>query len=241
MLELYQFQHSATCFKVRLALKAKELAFRTIDITPGVDQINIFKISGQRQVPVLKDEATVLSDSTAIIEYLETIVKEPSLFPSDPIEAATAHMIEDWADTTLAKSIQSELIKATAIDPLLREALLPQELPHPLKGLVNNLSCEFLNGVNEIFNPRESNKLLSSLEKLSNSVSRHQWLVGNSLSIADIAISAQLSLLKFPISSGKVLYGKGCPGFSDNPKLKSLFNWRDKIESFILETDPAIL
>lgn len=241
MLELYQFQHSAFCLKVRLALKAKELTFKIIDITPGVDQFDVFKMSGQRQVPVLKHNEKVFSDSSAIIEYLETITKDPSLFPSDPIEAARAHIFEDWADTTLAKLIQSEFIKATSIDPFLREALLTENVPQPLKGLVNNVSCEFFNGVSEVFNPRESNKLLSSLQKLSNSVSSHQWLIGNSLSIADIAISAQLSLLKFPISSGNNLFGKGCPGFADNPHLEALFDWRDTIETYISETDPAIL
>ena len=241
MLELYQFQHSASCLKVRLALKAKGLTFRAVDITPGIDQVNVFKISGQRQVPVLKNEEKVISDSNAIIEYLETIKKEPSLFPNEPIEAARAHIMQDWADTTLAKAIQSELIKATSLDPFLRDALLPKVLPNSLKGFVNNFSCELLNGVNQVFNPRESKKLLSSLEKLSNAVSCNQWLVGNCLSIADIAISAQLSLLKFPVSSGKNLCGKGCPGFSDNPQLEALFKWRDEIEDLILETDPAIV
>ena len=97
-----------------------------------------------------------------------------------------------------------------------------------------------VNDISEVFNTRKSNTLLSSLEKLSNSVSCKQWLVGDSLSIADIAIAAQLYLLKFPFSSGQSLYGKGCPGFADNPNLEALFNWRDELEDKILETDPAI-
>ncbi len=241
MLELYQFQHSPFCLKVRLALKAKGITFRVVDITPGMGQVNVFQISGQRQVPVLKNDEKIVSDSTEIIQYLETIAKEPELFPKDPMEAAMAHMIEDWADTTLAKAIQSEFIKAAAIDPSLREGLLPEDFPKPFKELVNHLPFEFLNNINEVFNTRESKTLLTSLEKLSCCVSYTKWLVGNSLSIADIAVAAQLSLLRFPISSGRTLGGKGCPGFSDNPRLKPLFDWRDQLEGKLLETDPAIL
>ncbi len=241
MLELYQFQHSPFCLKVRLALKAKELAFRIVETTPGIGQIDVFRISGQRKLPVLKDEEKVFSDSSLIIQYLETITKEPRLFPQDPIKSSMAHLLENWADTTLAKAVQLELIKATALDSTLREALLPEEFPKSFNGLVKKIPCELLNGVTDVINPRESKALLTSLEKLATLVSSTEWLVGNSLSIADIAIAAQLSLLKFPSSSGPKLRGKGCPGFLDNPQLDPLFRWRDKLENEILETDPAIL
>ena len=62
----------------------------------------------------------------------------------------------------------------------------------------------------------------------------HEYLIGDNLSIADIAVAAQLSLLRFPQSSGPKLAGKGCPGFSDNPKLISLFKWRDELERRIM-------
>ena len=39
-----------------------------------------------------------------------------------------------------------------------------------------------------------------------------KYIIGDNLSIADIAIAAQLSLLKFPKSSGPILSGEGCQG-----------------------------
>ncbi len=241
MLELYQFQHSSFCLKVRLGLEAKKLTYRIVEIKPGIGQLQIFKLSGQKQLPVLKDGENVISDSTAIIEYLEKITKEPSLVPKDPKEAAIVEMIEDWADTALAKSVRLELIKAASMDPLLREALLPESFPGSLKNLVNTLPFELINGVNEIINTNQSQQLLDSLKKISKSVSVNQYLVGNSLTIADLAVAAQLSLLCFPFSSGKRLYHKGCPGFADNPQLKDLFDWRDELEEKLFEKDPATL
>ena len=55
MLELHQFRHSAFCLKVRMVLQAKGLSFRTVEVTPGVGQVAVFRLSGQRQVPVLVD------------------------------------------------------------------------------------------------------------------------------------------------------------------------------------------
>ena len=53
MLELHQFRHSAFCEKVRLVLAAKGLAYQAIEVTPGVGQLALYRLSGQRQVPVL--------------------------------------------------------------------------------------------------------------------------------------------------------------------------------------------
>ncbi len=239
MLELYQFQHSTFCLKVRMVLQAKKMSYRTIEITPGIGQVNVFKLSGQRKVPLLKDGENVVADSSAIIEYLENITKEPQLIPSEPQESTNVHIVEDWADTTLAKEIRIELIKAAAIDPSLREALLPEDLPESFKGLISKLPLEFMNGFTQAINNEKSNNLLNSLEKISNLVRTQQWLVGNSLSIADIAVASQLSLLSFPASSGESLFGKGCPGYKDNPLLEPLFNWRNNLEQLLLERDPA--
>ena len=87
MLELHQFQHSTFCLKVRMALKAKNLSFRIVEISPGLEQINLFRISGQKQVPILKDGDHIISESSAIIKYLETISTEPELLPKENKEA----------------------------------------------------------------------------------------------------------------------------------------------------------
>ena len=82
-------------------------------------------------------------------------------------------------------------------------------------------------------NDKES--LLASLEQLATSVQASPWLVGDSMTLADIAVAAQLSLLRFPSSAGSALTGKGVPGLSDHPKLQPLFQWRDQIELKLME------
>jgi len=71
MITLYQFRHSAFCLKTRMALQAKKLQYRVEEVTPGIGQFEIFKISGQKQVPVIVDDNDqIISDSSIICEYI---------------------------------------------------------------------------------------------------------------------------------------------------------------------------
>ena len=45
MLELHQFRHSAFCLKVRMVLQAKGLSYRTVEVTPGIGQVAVFRIA----------------------------------------------------------------------------------------------------------------------------------------------------------------------------------------------------
>ena len=128
MLELHQFRHSAFCLKVRMAMQAKGLSFREVEVTPGIGQVSLFRLSGQRQVPVLVDGDDVVSDSSAICRYLEEMRPEPALIPADPKQRAQMQLIEDWADTTLAAAVRSALLQAAADDAQLREVLLPDDV-----------------------------------------------------------------------------------------------------------------
>ena len=81
--------------------------------------------------------------------------------------------------------------------------------------------------------------MLSSLMALAEGLDKNEHLVGNTLTLADLAVAAQLSLLRFPGSSGDSLAGRGVPGLSDHPRLQSLFHWRDQLEAQLIQRDPA--
>jgi len=76
MLELYQFEMSQYSEKVRLILDYKGLPYRKIEVTPGVGQLELFQLSGQRRVPVLKDGAIVILRRSRCI-WSASIQKNP--------------------------------------------------------------------------------------------------------------------------------------------------------------------
>ena len=138
-MELHQFSHSAFCEKVRLILAYKGLSATLVEVSPGLGQLELFRMSGQRQVPVLVDGGEVIADSTAIALYLEERHPVPALLPADPAGRAKILLLEDWADTTLATGARLAFLQAAASDPVLRSALLPEATPSPLRRLVGAL------------------------------------------------------------------------------------------------------
>ena len=239
MLELHQFRHSAFCLKVRMALQAKGLSFREVEVTPGIGQISLFRLSGQRQVPVLVDGDDVVSDSSAICRYLEEMRPEPALIPADPKQRAQMQLIEDWADTTLAAAVRSALLQAAADDAQLREVLLPDDVPSPVRQLMSGLPGGWLSSFGELLGQEQRASMLSSLCSVADGLDPNGCLVGHAISLADLALAAQLSLLRFPASSGESLAGRGVPGISDHPRLQNLFRWRDQLETRLINLDPA--
>ena len=239
MLELHQFRHSAFCLKVRMALHAKGLSFREVEVTPGIGQLAVFRLSGQRQVPVLVDGDTVVSDSSAICRYLDELQPEPPLVPKDRRAAAQIHLIEDWADTTLAGSVRAALLQAAVDDSDLRAALLPDDVPGPIRQVMTGVPTGWLSGVNELFGQEERSAMLHNLIAIADGLTPGGFVVGDSLSLADLAVAAQLSLLRFPASAGSQLAGRGVAGLSDHPRLQPLFEWRDQLEARVFQPDPA--
>ncbi len=233
MLQLHQFRHSAFCEKVRLVLAAKTLDYTVVEVVPGLGQLQLFRLSGQRQVPVLVDGTDVVADSTAIALHLEQRHPEPALLPAEPAQRARVLLLEDWADTTLAAGCRLALVQAAASDPVLRGALLPEATPGPLRQLVAGLPGGvgelMAEAVSEAAGGGEREHLQANLELLLALVGAGPYLVGDRLSLADLAVAAQLSLLKFPATAGAPLAGRGAPGLADNPMLEPLFSWRDRI------------
>lgn len=232
-MELHQFKHSAFCEKVRLVLAAKGLEAQLVEVVPGIGQVELFRLSGQRQVPVLVDGAEVIADSTDIALYLEQRHPVPPLLPSDPSERAQVLLLEDWADTALSTACRRALLQAAATNTKIRAALLPDATPSSLRQLVGVLPGNLLGPISDtlgsLLAPLEARQLHRNLEQLSHLVARRDHLVGGQLTLADLAVVAQLSLLRFPATVGAPLAGEGVSGIADNPLFQPLFGWRDRI------------
>lgn len=91
MLKLYDYFRSSACFRVRIALNIKELSYESFTIhllKEGGDQLKAAyrEINPQGLVPTLQVSNThYLTQSLAIIEYLEETFPQPALLPADPL------------------------------------------------------------------------------------------------------------------------------------------------------------
>jgi len=88
MIKLYTYFRSSAAFRVRIALNYKELQYQSIPVhllRGGGEQHSAAfgERNPARMVPVLEDGALTLTQSLAIIEYLEETHPTPALLPRD--------------------------------------------------------------------------------------------------------------------------------------------------------------
>ena len=83
--------------------------------------------------------------------------------------------------------------------------------------------------VSEVINPLQASQLRRNLDQLLVLVRHSSYLEGEQITLADLAVVAQLSLLRFADNAGAPLAGRGVRGFGDNPLYGPLFAWRDRI------------
>ena len=239
MLELYQFELSQYSEKVRLILDYKGLEYKKIEVTPGVGQIELFRLSGQRQVPVLKDGDTIVTDSTEIALYLDRKYPEKILIPTDPVEKGQCLLIEELADESIGLKGRKAFIGALNQYQNFRTSILPKQTPDLLKNLVGAVPPELLNflgtgvGYSREAIAEAERGLKQDLEALSLILKQRPYLVGDSITLADLAVAGLSMIIKLPEGSyldlPEQLKGKGIPGLADNIVYEPFFNWRDRI------------
>jgi len=90
---LYDYFRSSACFRVRIALNLKSLNYEKVPIhllNHGGEQFSAAyqKVNSQSLVPTLKDGDKILTQSLAIIEYLDETYPTPALLPTDAYHKA---------------------------------------------------------------------------------------------------------------------------------------------------------
>jgi maleylacetoacetate isomerase len=92
-MKLYSYYRSSAAYRVRIALNLKRCAY---DLVPvhltrdggGQRRPDFLDINPQGLVPTLDDGGTILTQSLAIIEYLDARFPKPRLIPPEPIDRA---------------------------------------------------------------------------------------------------------------------------------------------------------
>lgn len=90
-LALYTYFRSSAAYRVRIALNLKGLDYepRFVHLLRGEQRgPDYLQVNPQGKIPALVDGDTVLTQSLAIIEYLEERHADPPLLPVDPADRA---------------------------------------------------------------------------------------------------------------------------------------------------------
>jgi len=90
-MKLYTYFRSSASFRVRIALNLKGLDYETafVHLPRGEHRAPAYgALNPQALVPTLADAGALLTQSLAIIEYLEETRPQPPLLPKDPLGRA---------------------------------------------------------------------------------------------------------------------------------------------------------
>lgn len=146
--------------------KGIELELQPTGSAPGQPGEEFLAASPFRKMPALRDGDYLLADSSAIVHYLEAKYPEPALIPAEPKLRGKVIWFEEFADTILVScgaKIFFNLIVA------------PKFLGRP--------------GDEEAARQAELNDLPPVLDYLEQEVPSEGYLVGETLTLADLAVA----------------------------------------------------
>jgi maleylpyruvate isomerase len=96
--KLFSYFRSSAAFRVRIALNLKGIDYQTVPVhlmRGGGEQFtsDFRQANPASLVPVLEDDGRILTQSLAIIEYLDERFPEPALLPADALSRAHVRAI----------------------------------------------------------------------------------------------------------------------------------------------------
>ncbi len=147
-----------------LALKGVEYDFRLV--IPGSDDAAFRAASPLGKIPAFQDDQAKFGDSTVLFHYLNRYYEGPELLPDTPQEFASALWFEEYADTVLTGIVGGHLFAEVVLaERLFRRAPIQADIDKALNV-----------------------ELPKVYEQLEGALDGRQWLVGDALTIADVAV-----------------------------------------------------
>lgn len=176
-IRIYGVPFSVHTRKVIIAARLKDLRYEVTPVVPVIPEKlpdNWRALSPTGLIPVIDDGGYLLADSTAILHYLERRHPAPPLFPADARDYGTALFLDAWAGHALFGGIIGPLFRNEIVAPNVRK--VPGD-PAVIDAAVTRAAPEAFDYL-ERLRPR-------------------RFLVGDALSIADLAVVSNLILFHY--------------------------------------------
>jgi len=199
---------SPYCWKVQLALDAKGIDYEL------KNTLNPKQANPRGKLPLLELNGQRYEDSTSIVRTVDGFSDEgPRLIPKDPVQAADADILDDWADESLywhafrAKFVDDDGWRRMSAEMV---KLLPAAFlgafakPFIRRDLEKKIHAQ---GLTRRSDDRVDEEFDRHLDSLETRLSDRDYLVGEGLTIADLAVGAMLGQLTVgltPLFGGRI-------------------------------------
>ncbi len=219
---IHQLELSPFCEKVRRVLHYKGLPF-TVKNLPIGELAKLKKMSPVGKVPVMEIDGEIIADSSDICRELEARFPEKPIFPTQPEALALANILEDWADESLYFfELTMRFIWPYDKDHWLTEMLKRDNKLIQFIGRFLIFSSTKKQGLSQGLAKRSEGEILQELERHIQSLDAildgRDYLVGEQLSLADIAVLSQLNCV-----------AGSCKGLELIQRAKNIPTWVDRV------------
>ncbi len=198
---LYDLTDSPFCAKARMCLQVKGVPYRRITLTVGRLR-ELRQVNPLGKVPVLLDHGRPVADSSTIARHLEAQHPEPPLLPADPAARAYASLLEDWADESLYFVVGA----FKWLNPANRKTAIARTMSElgggALRPIVARLAARRIARSYRAwgYGPESlghfEERMRESLGWLAELVNGRAFLLGRTLTLADVAVYAQLAWMR---------------------------------------------
>lgn len=190
---LADLEEAPACAKARACLQLKGVPFRRTPATLGLMR-RLRRHAPHAAPPVLHLPAETLIGAPAIVDWLERVVPVPGLLPAADAARAYCRLVEQWADRVLGSAVGAVLWRDAAAAAARARSLAAELAPGPLVPLVARWVRRGRGRPGRA--PSEvAARLAVALEVLDGSLAGRPYLLGDALTVADVAVYVQLARL----------------------------------------------
>ena len=149
-------------------------------------------------------ELKAITDSTPVLAQLESLSKERSLYPTDPVIRFLNFVLEDYADEWLTRCMfhyrwmyEEDIDKAGAILPFLRDTGIPRAQHEKVKDFVSIRQIErlYVVGSNDVTTPVIEDSYHRFLNLMDAHLQQFPFLMGGRPGSSDFGVYGQLTCL----------------------------------------------
>jgi glutathione S-transferase len=174
MARLFQVPLSPFCRKVRLSLAEKKVEVELVEERYWEKDPDFLRRNPAGKVPVLRIDGIMMSESSAICEYIEDTRPEPSLMPSDPVQKQEVRRLVSWFDDKFHAEVTSKLLYERV-----NKKVMKQGYPDSTNVKAGAKAIKF------------------HLDYMAWLLDQRRWLAGDKMTLADFAAAAHLSALDY--------------------------------------------
>lgn len=174
MARLFHVPLSPFCRKVRLSLAEKKIEVELVEERYWEGDTDFLRRNPAGKVPVLKIDNMMMSESTAICEYLEETRPEPALIPKSIEARYEVRRLVGWFDDKFHREVTSKLLYERV-----NKKVMGQGFP-------------------DSRNVKDGARAIKyHLDYMTWLLDQRRWLAGDVMTLADFAAAAHLSALDY--------------------------------------------